>query len=282
MTSGFDTKEMITVFKKFERLKNVNPYLDQIPPYLQTHPLDSERMSNVETMLAHYPSRVSEKKVARLRELFPYFQSVIRAKSFDPHEAENLFLHELEKNPDSASSHFGLGIVYTNRQVYEKAIQHLEEAQKVKPGFEPILTCLGKAYQGKGEDKKAIFVLEKAMKLNEEDNSIPFLIGVSYENMEQYDKAIRIFKRLTYFEPVENGVYYHLGVSYGRQNKLALAHYNFGLCYKRWRSLEKAGFHFQKALDLAKDDPEMQEKIKKEQEDLRRNYPRQRERTGMK
>ncbi len=252
--------------------------MDKIPAYLQTHPMDSERMSNADSMMKDYTPGEPGKEAIRLRKLFPFFQAIIRAKTLDPHDAEKLFLRELEKNPDSSSSHYGLGITYTKDQNIDKAILHLKKAQKAEPDFDPILTSLGKAYQGKGEDEKAISFLTKAMALNEEDNSIPFHIGMSYENMEKYDEAIRYFKKLTYYKPVESGVYYHLGLSYGRQNKLVLAHYNFGVYYKRWRSVEKARFHFQKAFELAKDDPEMREKIRKEQEDLRKNFPMQRNR----
>ena len=277
-TSGFDPRAMSTVLKKFDQLKRMSPYVDKIPPYIMTHPTDSERMANNDSMLQDYSPRKPGAQAIRSRELWPFFQAVIRAKSLDPHNAENIFLRELGKNPDSISSHFGLGIVYTEAQEYGKAITHLEKALKAKPDFAPVLTTLGKAYQRNGEDEKAISVLKKAMDLDEEDNSIPFLMGVSYENMGQYDEAVRVFKRLIYFEPIENGIYYHLGISYGKQNKLVLAHYNFGICYKRWRNMEKANFHFNKAYHLAKDDPKMREKIRKEQKALHRNAPRQRER----
>lgn len=274
--AGLDTREMITLFKKFNQMKRMSPYVDKIPPYLQTHPLDSERMSNADSMMKDYSPAEPTAEVIRFRKLFPFFQAVIRAKTLDPHDAEKIFLGELEKNPDSVSSLYGLGIVYTETQDYEKALLHLKKTLKAKPDFDPILTSLGKAYQGKGEDEKAITFFRKAMALNEEDNSIPFLIGISYENMEEYDEAIRYFKKLTYYKPVESGVYYHLGLSYGRQNKLVLAHYNFGVYYKKWRSVVKARFHFQRAFELAKNDPEMREKIRKEQENLRENSPIQR------
>jgi predicted Zn-dependent protease len=277
-SSGFDPRAMITVLKKFDQLKRMSPYVDKIPPYIMTHPTDSERMANNDSMLQNYSQVKPGEQVIRFRELFPFFQAVIRAKSLDPHNAEAIFLRELRKNSDSVSSHLGLGIVYTEIQEYGKAIAHLETALKAKPEFAPVLTSLGKAYQRNGEDEKAISVLKKAMDLKEEDNSIPFLMGVSYENMGQYDEAIRIFKRLTYFEPIENGVYYHLGISYGKQNRLVLAHYNFGICYRRWRDVKKAKFHFDKAYQLAKDDPQMREKIRKEQEDLRRSFPKKKER----
>ncbi|MCK5768656.1 MAG: M48 family metalloprotease, partial [Candidatus Atribacteria bacterium] len=275
--AGFDPREMITLFKQFNQMKRMSPYVDKIPTYLQTHPMDSERMSNADSMMKDYTPEEPGEEAIRLRKLFPFFQAIIRAKTLEPHDAEKLFLRELGKIPNSISSHYGLGVVYTKDQNDNKAILHLKKALKAKPYFYPILTSLGKAYQGKGEDEKAISFFTKAMALNEEDNSIPFHIGISYQNMGKHDEAIRYFKKLTYYKPVESGVYYHLGLSYGRQNKLVLAHYNFGIYYKRWRSIEKATFHFQKAFELAKEYSEMREKIKKEQEELRK-FPIQRNR----
>jgi len=271
--AGVDPRAMIPLFKKFNQMKRMSPYADKIPTYLQTHPLDSERMSNADSMMKDYTPGEPVEEVIRFRELFAFFQAVIRAKTLDPHDAEKLFLRELEKNPDSVSSQYGLGILYTETQDYEKALFHLKKTLKEKPDFDPVFTNLGKAYQGKGEDETAISFFEKAMALNEQDNSIPFHMGISYANMKQYDEAIRYFKKLTYYKPVESGVYYYLGLSYGRQNKLILAHYNFGIYYKRWRSVEKARFHFQKAFELAKDDPGMRQKIRKEQEELQKESP---------
>ena len=176
---------------------------------------------------------------------------------------------EIEKDPDSASDHFGLGMVYTESSEYEQAIRHLNKAQKKEPEFVPILTTLGKTYQMNGEDKKAILVLKKAMKLAYEDKSIAFLLGVSYENLEQYERAARIFERLAYFQPVKEEVYYHLGISYGRLDRLALAHYNFGIYFKRTGRMDKSVFHFQKALELAEDDYVLKDKIRKETKEIR-------------
>jgi len=52
-----------------------------------------------------------------------------------------------------------------------------------------------------------------------------------------------------------------LGLCYGRENKLALAHYNFGRYFKMLGQIRKAQFHFQKAKGLAGNNPVLQEKI---------------------
>ena len=55
----------------------------------------------------------------------------------------------------------------------------------------------------------------------------------------------------------------------GREGKLALAHYNFGVYFKRMGVLDKAQFHFQKAQELAGSDQLLRNKIQTEAEGLR-------------
>jgi tetratricopeptide (TPR) repeat protein len=81
--------------------------------------------------------------------------------------------------------------------------------------------------------------------------------------LEDYDKAIGIYNKLVSLAPVKNEVFYNLGVCYGRQDRLVWAHYYFGIYFKQLKEPQKAQFHFQKSLDLAKDDPLMQTRIKK-------------------
>lgn len=264
--AGLDPNGLISTLKKIE--KDSYAVSDQIPTYLRTHPAGPERMSDLESMLRDYSPPPPGDKATMFRELFPMFQTVVKAKSLESHEAEKLFLRELEKDADSAASHFGLGIVYMDRPEYAQAISHLKRAQEEKPEFVPILASLGKAYQMNGEDEKAIMALKKAAKMAYEDSSIAFLLGVSYENLEQYEKAVRLFERAASFEPVKDDVYYHLGISYGRLDRLVLAHYNFGIYFKKTGRFNKARFHFQKALELSGDDPAIKEKIQKETKGL--------------
>jgi len=264
--AGLDAGGLVSTLKKIEKGNWLGS--DQVPTYLRTHPTGPERMSTLESMLKDSPPPKPDAKGIMFRELFPMFQTIVRAKGLSSEVAEKIFTRELEKNPDSASSNFGLGIVYMDRMEYTQAIRHLTKAKEKSPDFVPILTTLGKTYQLNGQDRKAISELRKAMKLAYEDASISFLLGVSYENLEQYEKAVLLFERLASFKPVKAEVYYHLGISYGRLDKLALAHYNFGIYFKRIWRMDKARFHFQKAFELADDDPSLKEKIQKEKKDL--------------
>ena len=259
--AGLDPKGMITALKKIERGSWFGS--DKVPAYLMTHPTGPERMSNLDVLLSDYTPASSKEEANRFRALFPFFKTVVRAKGLDSREAERVFSLQLKGDPGSSLPYFGLGIVYKGRAEYALAIQHLESALEKGPGGIPVLTNLGQAYQENGQDRKAISVLEGALKLAGDSRPTLLILGISYENLEEYEKAIQLFERLASFTPVKNEVYYHLGFCYGKSNRLALAHYNFGLYFKSEGQKEKAQFHFRKADDLSGNNSALKEKIRR-------------------
>lgn len=256
---GFDPNGMIVMLNKIQKGSWLGT--DRVPAYLLTHPTGPERMASLDSMMTNYTPDPPKNETARFRDLFPFFKTIVRAKSLEPHDAERLFNLDLEKNPDSALPHLGLGIVYAEKSEYELALRHLEKAQKINPDFIPILTSIGEVYQMKGEYREAISIFEKALKLDSQDKSTLFLLGLSYEHLKEYGKAARIFEKLAAFKPVKNEVYYHLGISYGRRDMLARAHYYFGVYFKKLGQSEKSRFHFDKAKELAGNDNALKNKI---------------------
>lgn len=258
-SAAFNPKGMLTILKRIEKESWLSS--DKPPAYLMTHPTSPERMSNLDTMLSHYVQQHPTKETSHFEELFPFFKTILRAECIDSHEAERLFKLDLKKDPASPLPYFGLGLVYKERSSYPEAIHYLRKALERAPSFIPILTNIGEVYQMNGQDKKAISVLERALEQGEGNPSTMFLLGLSYENLEQYEKAIQLFEKLASFRPVKNEIYYHLGISYGRQERLGLAHYNFGLYFERLGQIQKARFHFKKALDFSGNDPALKKKI---------------------
>lgn len=259
-SAGFDPSGLTYALNNIEK---EHFGTEEIPVYLLTHPNDSERMANLNAMASNYLPGLPKKEVARFRSLFPIFKTVVRAKSLDPLDAKNIFNNELKKDREAFLPNLGLGIVYMRTLQYEQAIRHLKKAHKENPKFSPMMRYLGEAFQMHGENREAILLFENALKTNRYDKSTMFLLGLSYENIEEYEKAIHIFNALTSFDPVKNEVYYHLGISYGRLNRLALAHYNFGLYFKKSGEVQKSKFHFRKASSLAGNNQGLKKKIHK-------------------
>jgi predicted Zn-dependent protease len=258
--AGFDPAGMIKTLKKMQKEQMLAS--DQIPAYLLTHPGGPERMANYETMMVGDKSLIHETPATKkYREFFPIFKAILRAKYKDPADAERDFNRELEDDPESIWAYFGMGIVLRERQEYTKAIDNFHEALKRRPHSIFIIRNLAETYQLMGRADEAIPLLSEALKLDPNDRTSLYIMALSYQNMEEYEEAIPIFEKLTSMEPGKNEVYYNLGISYGRLNKLALAHYNFGIYFKKEGKMGRAQFHFQKAEEFSKNDPALKERI---------------------
>ena len=270
--ASFDPAGMVRALNKIQKGSWLGT--GKIPAYLLTHPTGPERMSNLEASITGYTARPLSKEAALLKSRFSAFKTVIGASTLDSRDAQRLFDRELEASPDNPLPHFGLGIVYMEEGRYDEAIRELEKALQGKPDFIPILRTLGEAYQMNGQDQKALKVLNRALELHHRDVATLYLLGITYENLGKTDKALPIFRRLSYLKPVRIDVYYHLGLCYGRENKLALAHYNFGRYFRILGQITKAQFHFQKAKALAGNNPVLQKKITREIEGLGQIKPK--------
>jgi predicted Zn-dependent protease len=235
----------------------------RVPQYLLTHPTGPDRIANIEVMLTGYTPKPPNRETARLKALFPYFRSVVRAKSMESRDAERLFKMDLEKVPDSAVAHLGLGIVYRDRADFGPAIEHVNMALKKDPDSLLILRNLGETYQVAGQDREAVKIFEKALKIDHTNRAVTYLLAVSYQNQEEYRKAIQLYEKLAAAGRAKDQVYYNLGMSYGRAGILGRAHYNFGIYFGRTGERDKARFHFEKAKAHAGDDPRLQGKIQK-------------------
>jgi predicted Zn-dependent protease len=265
--TGFDPSGIVTVLKKMHEGQWMST--KNIPPYLLTHPGGPERISNIQVMLSGYTPKSERGRTDEFKKLFPFLKTVLKAKYLESHEAERLFHRELDQHPDSALAYFGLGIVWKERSEYLKSIDYFQKALKGQPESVLILRNLGEAYQLKGEDEDAIVILERALKIDNQDRPTLFLMAISYQNLGEYPKATHLLEKLASMKPVKNEVFYNLGVSYGKQDRLARAHYNFGIYFKRLKRVQEAKFHFQKAKALSRDDPNLKRKIHKATKGLR-------------
>jgi predicted Zn-dependent protease len=268
--AGFDPSGMIELLDalqkgNFEGASGANA----IPSYLLTHPGGPERISNIESMMVGYKPGGESSEVVKLRKLFPYFKVTVTAKYADTEHAERLLKNLAKESPDSAIVNYGYGLMWKEKADYAKAIEYLERASRKDPTFIPILRNLGEAYHLMGQDREAISVLERALRMNDADKATLFLLAGSYESIEEYGKAAVFYERLATMKPVKDEVYQNLGICYGREGKLAQAHYHFAIYFLKLGELQKAKFHFQKADELAANDPALKRMIDEAKKTLR-------------
>ena len=269
--AGFDPSAIKGALDKIHRGEPVGT--DRVPSYLRTHPTGPERMSNMDIILSSRSPAPEKVEAREFRKKYPYFQTILKALYLDPDDAERLFNNDLKKDPDSTLANFGLGIVFKERTEYTESIGYFKKALQGAPDTPLVSRYLGEDYQLKGENEEAVRIFERLVERDREDKAALFLLALSYQNLEQYARAIRIYDRLTSMKPVKNEVYYNLGVSLGRENRLGLAHYNFGIYFKRLGETQKADFHFKKAEEFSGNDPVLKSRIRAAMEDLKKEKP---------
>jgi len=261
-TAGFDPRGMITTLKKIEKGSWLGT--DRVPAYLLTHPTGPERMANLDSLLSSHVPASGKDEALRFESVFPFVRALLIATCLDPDEAKRRLGQDLDENPDSAAPHFGLGIAHMETSEFDAAIGHFKIALEENPDSVPILNKLAEAYQLTGRNRESLQVLERSLTLDEENRTTLFLLGLTHENLGNYQKAISLMERLAAVPPVSADVYYHLGLCYGRENRLALAHFNFGVHSKKSGKIQEALFHFRKASELSSNDPVMKRKIGEE------------------
>jgi predicted Zn-dependent protease len=271
--TGFDPKGMISMLNKIEHGQYLGS--NKVPAYLLTHPTGPERMSSLDAIYGDVRPSPETEESSRAKRLYPYFKAVVRALSKEPDEAERLFKSDLQNSPDAPAPNLGLGVVYREKSDYDLSLKYLRKA--LDNGAPPALAWryIGEAYQLKGLDREAVSALEKALSMDQHDSAVMFLLAVSYENLQRYEQSIQLLEQLASRREVKDDVYYHLGMSYGRLNRLALAHFNFGIYFKKMGEMQKAAFHFKKADELAAGDPDLRRKIQEAEKGKKEGTHRQ-------
>jgi len=268
--SGFNPAGMLTALHKIQR---ENWYgTQEIPAYLLTHPGAPERMATIESMLRGYEQTPNHETTKNLRAFFPIFQTMVIALCLDKEEAARELEKRLLNDPGSGRAHYGLGLILQRQGKLNEALEHFKIADRENSDSIPVMFSLAETYQMLGEYEDSVSILRRALELSPKEREILFLLGVSLQRLEQYGQASEIYERLTFLPPVKDMVYYNLGLVYGREGTLSLAHYNLGIYFSKLRSREKALFHFEKARELVRNDPDLQDKIEKALEDMRKPH----------
>jgi predicted Zn-dependent protease len=257
--SGFDPEGILVVLKKLSR--NNFGLSEQTAPYLLTHPTSIERISSIEIMLKGYHSKAKKPEVMAFKTVFPFVKAFLRAKYQKPEHAERWFKQDIEKGANNAVAYFGLGVVAKERAEYEKSIQFFNKALENQPKSLPILRNLGETYLLKGDYEPALRIMNRALEIDNQNTATLLLLANTYQYMEKYPKAADTYERIIALGKANDDTYYQLGIAYGRQDKLGLAHYYFGVHFKRLGQPDKAKFHFEKALEFAKGDPALRSRI---------------------
>ena len=184
--------------------------------------------------------------------------------------SETLWTYELESNPESYMAQNNLGYVLLQTGRVSEALEHFEQAVRLKPGYAEAHNNLGDALQQTGRTPEARDEFEQAVQLKpgyaEAHNNLGNILlqaGRLPEAMDQFEQALRL-------KPAYAPAFNNLGLVLLQQEQAAeaitqfeqalqiqpdyaLAHYNLGNALEQTGKSSEAMEQFEQALRLKPD-----------------------------
>ncbi|MDF3054569.1 MAG: tetratricopeptide repeat protein/methyltransferase [Gammaproteobacteria bacterium] len=145
----------------------------------------------------------------------------------------------LELDPDHTEVHHQLAVALTHEDQYEEAVTYYRETLKRDTHHVEALHNLGALYLVKRESDLALTCYLRLLLINPDIDTY-YNLGVIYFYQDKHEDAINYFLKVLEFEPN------HFN-----------AHLNLGACYIKKEHLDKAAEHYEMALSLKPDDPEI-------------------------
>ena len=110
-------------------------------------------------------------------------------------DSADIYNNVLHKNKDDWDCYYHIGLIFLNKKKYEKAEEYTNLALNLNPCKE-VLIASGKIYLKKGNKDQAIQRFEDALKLSPDDNNLMSTLGSLYLKAKDSEKAIDYFNKV--------------------------------------------------------------------------------------
>lgn len=125
--------------------------------------------------------------------------------------------------PDVAKAHDDLGVAYSRRGQFDRALEAHRRAIAADPEFAQAHTHLGIAYSLKGDPQEAVRWHLKAIELDPQLAQAQYNLGVEYIKLRRLSQALAAFERAVELDPDYGKAHLNLAQLYKRQGRGALA-----------------------------------------------------------
>jgi tetratricopeptide (TPR) repeat protein len=170
-----------------------------------------------------------------------------------------------------ADDYYWLASSYAELGQYDKAVDALKEAIKLKPDYESAYVSLAFNYERMGQYDNAIEAYQEAIKLQPDDPSPYNFLAFNYRRTGQYEKAVEEYNKSIELKPDNASPYSGLGYAYMglKQYEKAIeafkkaisinpeAHYDIGFAYFDMKQYEDAIQSFKEAIKLKPEDADL-------------------------
>jgi tetratricopeptide (TPR) repeat protein len=135
--------------------------------------------------------------------------------------AEGELKTAIQQKPDSVSSHFALGTLFTSARMLGPAEEEFRAALKIDPHFAPGALNLSQVLISEGKPQAAVACLEDAVKQSPPDQAEPVqaALGLAYAENGETERALATLRNLVASQPGSANAHFNLGLLYVRQGQ---------------------------------------------------------------
>ncbi len=101
----------------------------------------------------------------------------------------------------SYTAHYILGFIFSQRQQWAPAVEHLRKSNTMHPNNAEVLRCLGWANFNGGKRTRGLMTLERALNLDPENSLTLCDLGICYMQVKKFDRSIQLLKHAMELDP---------------------------------------------------------------------------------
>jgi tetratricopeptide (TPR) repeat protein len=165
--------------------------------------------------------RINSKHAGALNNLKFVVQECNKRKQFGESVKSSLLL--IKYTPQSADAFLNLGLGYRGLAKFDSAINAMNKAIALKPGYSEAFAKLGEIYgQNLGRLDAALEYLEKAVELDPKNASAIENIGIVYGMQRNFERSLEYFNRALTLNPDKPDLLMNISQTYlimGRMDK---------------------------------------------------------------
>jgi predicted Zn-dependent protease len=243
--AGYDPQAALAFLRTIDQERVLNPV--DVPPYLTTHPLGQERISNAEATIR---ALNLERPRTHAEDPIKKIQLLVR---LDRGEAPVL-ISELEaqakQTEQNAETKHLLAIAYHQSGNQQKALQNYEAALELDARRPGINRDLGRLYIQMGELRLAREAVNRAINAEPKDALNYLYLGELSEKESSLRDAAGAYLNAHHLAPLWPEPLQRLGTVYGKINRLGDAYYYLGRSLLLQEEDETALVQWERALKV--------------------------------
>lgn len=265
--AGFDPRGMPEFFKEILQEQRLNPA--GVPPYMLSHPVTDERVSNTLTTIQTQHLDRRNVKHGPMIDLWEA-AAVCKAVAGPSEVVLDEYRRAVEQAPKDAEKAFLLGRVYQVVGQLDAARKEMERAKTLSDSASSFVDGpLGVVYAGLHLNDQARPLLERVIQRRPDDAWSHVALGRVLEATGDDGGALREYNRAITLSPDSEEGQRLAGLAFGRKGDQAEGFYHLALASRLRGDLPQALSHFRKTEDLLPEGSDRRVEVEAAIEELR-------------